>query len=320
MCGNGKVEKGEQCDGEKWCSRMCEAKCSIGEEWDETAGECKAAPKCPEGEVIDPESGMCMDKKEFECKAIGMEKYINPNDPNDITCARINNFPYINQALNSSGGGYKTPAAGTVMCGANSVIMAASGMGQIPYNNFDDLKTYTYNDNGVTPTTPPAYRHCDWVNDVFNGNHMYNVGGSWSFVGNDWQDQYLSECAASVWPYMKAYLDGFFLNTKYYDGDMVPALGQEGYMNYIKTAVDEGGGAIQGLSGVISSSGYYEHIILIKGYTDDDKDGKPDRVIVNDPWTNIMLDTADYSLKGNGAIYKYQYTKIINFASLITLE
>jgi hypothetical protein len=145
---------------------------------------------------------------------------------------------------------------------------------------------------------------------------MYNVGGIWQYIGDSSYKVYSSHhrkevnaCTMTNWWSMYMYLKTFGqFKHLYYDTlewkslDAV-AGNPKDYYNKVKTMVDEGGGILHSIYDMRPTT--FQHIFLISGYTDDDLDGNPDRVIAYDSWKDPSDSKQDYSFSGNGAIMKW---------------
>ncbi len=312
ICGNNILEQTEVCDdgntvNQDQCSSDCKNKCEGENIWDGNQCVPQTQPaSCgngiiEQGETCDDgnnENGdwcssdcKIYDEKQKECMSKGMKKYINPNDENDIVCAKINPAPYINQYLNSNGE-RGNPKAGRTMCGANTVAMLAAAKGKYNYQgNYDKLKTYTYQDNEIQLTG--MSRSCDWVNDI-GGADMYNVTGVWSYVAYD------NFCNQSIAWRMQKYLETLAFTLKQ-SGLGLMGKNDAEYWLIIKSMIDDGQYIIQQVTGP-----NFGHIFLVIGYTDDN------RFIVNDPYTDLINHKGTYTFTGRGAIYSVEGLKTSN--------
>jgi hypothetical protein len=254
-------------------------------------------PTCEAGTTL--YNGECVEQKVYDCRQAGLEKYVNPNNPADITCAKINYTPYINQYLDAAGN-LGNPSAGMNMCGANAVVMALAQQGIISEADFNTLKTYTYQDNGLQSSAP---RVCDWVYDwvgenLFNPSirsDMHNVKGVWSHVAH-------ITCDQSNWANMAVYLKSVGMQITYNEifiDSWSETNTERKYLDYVTEVVKNNGGLIHSMYNSTTA-----HIYLVIGYTDDNLDGVTDRVVVNDSWRDQTVGGA-YSLNGRGAIYNY---------------
>jgi hypothetical protein len=279
--------------------------------------EAPPGPVCEDSQVV--VGDICRDKKEVECESKGMTKYVNPNNAGDVTCAKINKPIYVNQYLNTNGA-TGDPQAGRNMCGAHAVLMALSIKGIVTEKDYTELKKYTYENRDATKSSSTIM--CDWVNDYIGANYgpsqqnMYNVGGIWQYIGDSSYKVYSSHhrkevnaCTMTNWWSMYMYLKTFGqFKHLYYDTlewkslDAV-AGNPKDYYNKVKTMVDEGGGILHSIYDMRPTT--FQHIFLISGYTDDDLDGNPDRVIAYDSWKDPSDSKQDYSFSGNGAIMKW---------------
>ncbi len=246
---------------------------------------------CKENEYL--ENRVCKIDWENICSGYGMEKYVNPNDSFDITCAKINDAPYINQYLNESGE-LGDPIDGWMMCGANAAVMGLIQNGILPDNQFYGNKKYTYSIDGVVIND---FRRCP------STPNMSNIRGAFSYTAIPHSG---FNCNINGWEYIASYMTGAghgvnvlkpqdaLEEIEYYN---FAGKSKNSYMSWVKTVIDQDGGIIQALGN--DSLG---HIILVKGYTYDG------RIVVNDSYTNLMKseDHWEYDFTGNGAIYDYE--------------
>jgi hypothetical protein len=280
---------------------------------------------CEDSQVV--VGDICRDKKEVECESKGMTKYVNPNNSSDVTCAKINPAPYINQWMDANGN-LKQPSDGWMHCSAASIVMGLSGIGRVKSNDYGTLKSMINNDSALSEN----------MNGIFftNGKQCVNLQGVFSYTAQGPYSYeypqgsgkmiYVAACNHGHWWNMEAFL-------KNNVGVNVLASGNRGksttesFIESVKSSIDVGGYVLQG-AGLYNQPGYenypVEHIFLITGYTDDN------RVIVNDSFANIQIDNNGdgwpdrsgnyiaYSFSGNGAIYEFNgrnwgFWSFINF-------
>lgn len=257
---------------------------------------------------------VCVKNWDKACADIGLKKYINPNNSSDITCVKINPSVYINQWLDSKGN--VGPVDGWMMCGANASVMALSQQKIITENDYDELRKYVYEKDGI---------EIDDVRRCSSTPNMAQIEGAFSYTAIPESMGY--SCNINGWDFMASYIKGAksannsasikILKITPTSGDYenLSNWSKQDKLNKIKEIIDNGGGVIQGLYAPTVDG----HINLIIGYSDDDLDGAPDRFIVNDSYTNLMEKGSNlkYDFSGKGAIYSYENIFNVNFTLVI---
>jgi Peptidase_C39 like family len=178
--------------------------------------------------------------------------------------SKVLEVPYINQFLEPNGQYFPVkPTTGDWMCGAASSVMITAFFGKLPYNKDDehDLKRYVYSDQGQNL---PDY--C--------GN---GTGGAFGVTSKG------ANCSYSTVNGMTEYLRKYGLGFRQIVG-----------FEAVKKAIDSGRPMY------FSTIKPYNHLAVIKGYTEDG------RLVMNDPFTDAFK-SGNYSYAGKNALYSLNH-------------
>ncbi|MBN1915537.1 peptidoglycan DD-metalloendopeptidase family protein, partial [Candidatus Dojkabacteria bacterium] len=214
------------------------------------------------------------DPKEAECQAKGLIKYTNPNNANDVVCAKILNVPYINQYLDSS-----DPKEGE-MCAAAAAVMATAYFKKIPIGeNSKAIADYMSQNQGQD-----LYNGKEVDTEVGKLKTCYN--GAFGYTGIH------VSCNSGSIEGVRAYLK--YMGLSYSSPDWL------GSLTYLKNAINNENPVI--ISYVYEPTGF-GHVTIVKGYTEDG------RFIMADSYRDTFKTPPNgdgkANINGNGAIYDF---------------
>jgi Peptidase_C39 like family len=198
--------------------------------------------------------------------------------------------PYINQFLDASGNpspDLYTPSGkriGNISCGATSAVMIMAYYNKLRFNDYNDLKEYTYKDKG------------QGLNSYCSDLGIYGAFGVTS-KGAD--------CAWNTDAGIREYFKKLDFKAEYYYSNLD--------FNTIKTNIDSSNPIMIAFCGDHISC----HIAVVTGY---DENGN---MLVNDPWRNLSLSGSSWSMNGHKAVYpielgtmskNLEYTMFVTFS------